>query len=355
MNGRLAALLALTLVGTALTGCLQTPDFLKASTDEVGAMDNRGAADEAAKAWNPEAKLVGVGAIETTEEPKEADLDGDGETADDVPVDPEVGNGLARVWWYAYASSDDIRAFRVLADGTVERQDDGGFGAQLAGAGMPLGEWNTDSDGAIQVAKDNGTFLTSIAGENATVVHVLVNEDGQTLWRVIGISRAGVAIATVDAKDARLVEVRDLRMGDLTIPSTSGFAPYLKEQKPYVDLSDSGSVKSGQPKDIPFELPADAKGMIHFAAQGATPMDGIHWSILDESGETVAEDQVYGGFFGDRESASDLQLPAGNYTLHLESTQSTPGPFNVGGSADYALRLFLGPPGLEMHEKGDGN
>src|SRR5581483_1860330 len=177
MDGRLAATLsAALLLAMALAGCASQPHFENAGASEVSARANLDGATHAAKAWDKTAKLVAVAAAETSDE------------NGDVPADPNVGNGLAVQWTYAFVNTaGDSRYVDASADGTIviknETQAVDEYGAYMGGYAAayqsyrsgspdpaPLGDWPVDSDGALRAAMENATFARAAKGLNATLI-----------------------------------------------------------------------------------------------------------------------------------------------------------------------------------------
>src|SRR5687768_6334162 len=95
MNGRKVAALAASLASLmTFAGCLAPSELLdpESAKVEITAFENKDLADSAAKAWDPQAHIVGVFGLELSE----------AGAADQWPLDPEAGNGKSPAWVYVY-------------------------------------------------------------------------------------------------------------------------------------------------------------------------------------------------------------------------------------------------------------
>lgn len=179
---RLSTLLASLAVAASLlvAGCVGT-------AAAASAKDNKGAADAAAKAWDPNAQLAQIVGVEGTLGAALSLMGvsgaGDFGSARD---DQNVGDGLAEVWAYRYVAPSKAQAYVVVVgkDGGVTRQ---GTEAKRA-EDRPLGAWEIDSDDALRVALDANEGLRNGVGRGLFgVVSVLHQEGGaNAVWLVAG-------------------------------------------------------------------------------------------------------------------------------------------------------------------------
>jgi hypothetical protein len=376
MDGRSYTLLiALVMAGSALTGCIQNPDWLNTSDAEVSAQENARLANDAALAWNENAVLVGLMAFELSESPDPR-----------IDADPDPGNGLAPAWWYVYcateeaqaeAEADDeegfrtgggeetssfnmptsVRAFKVLADGTVTSEED----AEALAAGMDhsmaesIGEWTVDSDDALAAAKADEGFAKVAQGFNATVVEGIAHHEGVTSWWVSAMSVDGFVVATVDAKTGELLEVTPIDM-DFDMPEFQWGAANPELEGTPVWLEGEGVATAGdEPVETPFTTTSPVHGTMTVDYSADQFGDGLHIAILDADGELVAVDHI-GGWGPEQEGTYEFDVEleeAGDYVLSLgymsslEFTHFVPLP--TGGAVEYTYVLDL-MPGEAEHE-----
>ena len=364
MDGRSTIILALAVVATGLAGCIQNPDWLNSSDLEVSALEHRELADAAAFSWNEDAVLIGILAVETTEQVDPR-----------LAPDQQVGNGLAPAWWYVYCADEAeeamgdakggsadggegmkgemtsvTRAFKVLADGTVSSEDDAaamaaGFDHEMAQA---VGAFELDSSDALAKAAADESFRAAVEGANATMIEGLARHEGRAAWWFGAGSMSGFVVATVDAVTGELVDVKPFQM-DFAMPAFEMAArdPATWTAEP-VHLEGEGTAAAGDaPAEYAFETVGPMWGEMIVEYRFELPTDGLHLAVLDEEGELVAADHI-GGWEGEGAYTFDVQIEeAGAYTLVVEymSSMVPTGPLGlpVGGAAQYFFTLDLMP------------
>lgn len=359
-------LLATALASTVVAGCIEAPAFLNASDLEVSSFENRDRADEAALAWNANAKLVSVMAFELTQSNEERIL-----------ADPEVGNGLAPAWWYVYGAypeetgrgSDEpsrdapsmdearmgamampeLRAFRVTSEGDVSSEDEAAAmaaGYQRQDTIDVIAAWKIDSTDAFAKAKTDEAFAKAAEGFNASVVEGVASYEGTTAWWVAAMSADGFVIATVDAVTGELIGVEAVDL-DMTVPTFEWGArdPATWSAEP-IHLEGEGYAAPGeQAFEAPLSLAAPMHGTLNIEFYTTLPTDGLYWAILDAEGELVEGDQVRSWMGGGAYEYDDLAIEdAGEYTFTLSYMGWAQMPFvpPVGpGGVDYTFTLDL--------------
>lgn len=343
----LVAFISVALMSSGLAGCIEAAGLLNTSDLEVTALDNKALADAAASEWNAKATLVSVMAFELSESDEA-----------EIQPDPEVGNGLAPAWWYVYCAEgdiDEVRAFKVAADGTVTSEDDAAAVASgyehhdMAGS---LADWKVDSDDALAAAKSELAFQVAAEGFNATVVEGVANYEGKTSWWFAAISAEGFVVATVDAVTGELVEVAPIDM-DMTMPTFEWGArsPEQWVAEPIV-LEGEGEASAGsEPLELPFETTAPMHGILMLDVSTTLPTEGLYWAIVDEEGEEV--EHGYAGSWRGHEEEMELEIDEpGDYTFVLYHASYT-GPIGLPiGGVEYAFHLELMPGHME-HEDED--
>lgn len=358
MDGRsLGWLLVLAMAGTSIAGCIEAPEWLNTTDAEVTAMANKDLADDAAAAWNPDAVLVGVMTFELTESADEYD----------VPVDPEVGNGRAAVWWYTYSllengsASPDVKVYRVSADGEVGVEQDAEMLASAYEAEMNMADlraldaWAVDSDAAIATAKTNESFRKIVEGFNATLVSGVAHHDGVTSWWAAAVSADGFAIALVDAATGELIEARTFDM-DFDMSWWGGAArPPVFLGEP-VHLEGEGVAEPGaDPLEYAFSTTGPVYGEIVMDYRAAFPTDGLHWAILDEDGEAVvsAHATSWGGEPGAWTTEVEIE-DAGDYVLQVYYMSGVPTPLPTPGGVQYSFVMDLVPGEMPDDDEDEG-
>lgn len=348
MNGRfplvVAAILSMSAVG--LAGCIEAPAFLSADQTEVSALANRGIADDAARAWNPSAELVGVF---TAEDPE---ADGN----ESLQADPDVGNGLAVVWYYTYlaptqaAGSDEdanatmqdlpVRVYKVYADGTLIEEDpeqmEQEWDADLET--RPLVNWTVDSDAALATARGNATFAAVYEGANLTVFEgVSHEEETGTVLYAAATSTAGIVVAIVDADEGTLVSVMDFANFAMPAWDWEGFGA------PVLEMHEEGRVDpSENVMEYPFHVAADDQAAsFEIDVSPDAPMDALHWSVVGEDGETLEEGHIGAPQNWDDGDSREFELDEGDYTLVVSYMTDAPLPL-VSSGVDYEFDLVIG-------------
>ncbi|MFA5860598.1 MAG: hypothetical protein WDA16_02780 [Candidatus Thermoplasmatota archaeon] len=343
MNRRsLAALGAvITMLSMGFAGCLAPSEFLNASSskDEITAMENKDLADNAAKAWSPNAKLGGVFGLELSNASSGRD-DGD------FPLDPNVGNGKAPAWIFVYWDEDTTRVFRVTADGRVKVENN--TDASTPDDAKPLGAWNVDSDKALKTARTNATFADALKGDNATVAEGIVLMDGTTAYYFAAMSEGGMAFATVDAASGKLLNVKSFTTDAWKMPSYGAPGASAQWQVP-VNEKGSGRVDSAKmTQEFPFTYAGgSAQVTLMIDGQQELPTDGVTWKLI-KNDETVKKGSA--SSFDTRISQKNkIQLPGpGEYTLVISYDPNVPtGPPPAGGGVSFKWSLTSGKmPGM---------
>lgn len=354
MDGRsIALMLAMTVAGSALTGCIQNPEWFNTNAAEVSAFQNMAAADGAAAAWSAEAKLIGVMAFELSQTPDPR-----------IDSDPDPGNGLAPAWWYVYVGGKDakseVRAFKVTSDGTVSSEKD----AETLAMGVdhdsaaPIEGWVVDSDAALATAKANASFAKVAQGFNATVIEGVAQETGSSdgpTWWFSAMSADGFVVATVSAVTGKLIEVTSLD-ADFEMPDFEWGAANPAMMGSPVHLEGDGALASGDEAAAEaFAVTGPVLGTFMIDFSPSMPADGLHWAILDADGEAIAEEHMSSWRGSSDSHEIDVEImDAGEYTLKLSYMSAFgPGflPVNpLGGSVEYSYVLHL-MPGASEHEK----
>lgn len=337
MDGRLrAAIPVALLLALALAGCMGGPHFENAGASEVTARSNLALAASAAKAWDPAARLVGIAGGETRE--------GD----EDFPSDPDVGNGLAVLWTYVYQGNDSSasRAFEVSADGTVVSKNEseamgdygmyaGGYAAayqsyraSTQGRPAPLGEWPTDSDGALDAAMGNDSFAGVARHPNATLAEALGNTGVPGAWIVVANAEDHTVIAVVNATSGELATVQDLSQGGWQTSvqkaqATSAPKPSAAPRPPPqpVKMDEQGSLSNAKTQTTyAFHADAPMKGFVNLTASFNGDATRVGWAIV-QGKKTVASGNVdvfQGGFVSRASDSTTVRLrEGGDYTLVL--------------------------------------
>lgn len=339
MNGRLALVLTtLALLGTGLAGCLENPETLTAASEaEITALQHRDAVEAAARAWDPNATLGGVFSLELTE------------ASEDIPADPNVGNGRALVWYYTYQGGEGAtRAFRVMAEGRVEALNET-MGADALAEDSDVGAVAVDSDAALQAAAANESFAAALAGEHPTLALGVAQMEGYAGWYLAAVSSAGGMIAIVDATSGQLVMVRDFGFHVDPPAFQRGAFAFQPEPKPTHVESEGRLDADEREVAIPFavHLPK-GRATLDIQADHDAPTDMLRWRVVDAEGETVERgwtDMAYRGEGGSKDRFH-LEGPA-TYTLEL--SYASLAPVGLGG-VDYALTLDVEVPEKHDHD-----
>lgn len=332
MDGRLLVA-TLALLTTALAGCLDAPGAT-ADDGEVTALENLAVASAVAEEWNAGAELVSIFAVELAE------------SDDPIPADPEVGNGEAPVWIFAYRTdAGDARAFLVLADGVVVEHEET-YGAEAyEDYATPIKGIVIDSDAGLAVAATSTPFADALLGANLTLAEGVAHWDGRTAWYYAAMSATGAAVATVDAETGELLLVKEMgAMPDLSNLARTGAA--YRPPGP-VHLEETGKLDAQAPKaKFPFEYSgADGEGTLTLSVKKSLATDSIAWEIRDAEDERVASGSLGRAIPGmgsaeSREFSFDLESP-GEHTLILMFRPTAPVP-SPSGSIEYAFKLHVG-------------
>lgn len=198
----LLAVAAALAAAPALAGCIGTASAASAKA-------HRGAADDAARAWDAGAQLAQVVGVEGSLGALAA-LSGVREAGALAAADQDetVGDGLAEVWLYRYVAPAKDHSYVVVVDkagGIVSK------GAESEGArDAPLGTWDVDSDRALRLALDANEHLRrGVGGKLFGVVAVLQQEGPAAVWMVagggVGPSGAGGGEVLLDAVTGKIL------------------------------------------------------------------------------------------------------------------------------------------------------
>lgn len=217
-------LVSLLLVSPMLSGCL---------TAQATALQYRDTAHARADEWDQDAVLAGIFGVEGTSTMGwmgpgvtwdwqwsgstgfsgfgggSSGMSAQGEVSKEsywarAEEDPNVGDGRAEFWVYAFVAEGRQEAFFVVVDrdgqvidtGTAERDADM----------VPVGPWNVDSDRALEIAKDNNQGIEEgLDSENFGLMMALGrrNTSEHAKWLVVGgggdSSGGGGGIVIIDA------------------------------------------------------------------------------------------------------------------------------------------------------------
>lgn len=328
MNGRKAFVLAASLATLmTLAGCLAPSELLGAESakTEITALENKDLADSAAKAWNPQAQIVGVFGLELSQ----------AAPTDEWPLDPEAGNGKSPAWVYVYLGEAGARAFRVTADGRVTAENDTYDAAEAAQTAKPLGEWTIDSDRAVEVAAANEVFGAALHGGNATLAMGVASMEGITGWYLAAISEGGSAFAIVNAATGELVTAETFSMD--FAPPAMGKEVFVEAMPTHVE--GAGTLDSDKPKaEFPFTHGGADELLLQLEAEGRLPSDGLSWKILDAEGEVVEGGSAGRSWTGESYRPHwTIELPeAGDYVFVVYYRSFAPLPL---GGVDFKFTL----------------
>lgn len=339
MDGKSVVLMAAMMTLAGVAGCLETPAFLRGSQDEVSAQSVRDLAHEAALAWDAGAVLVGVGAVESTEEHPE------------LAADPAVGNGLAVVWNFAYLSADraSARAFQVSAAGEVKAHDDADVPADAPQEELRrISAWSIDSDAAAQAAAANATFASVLQTPNATLAMGLV-EEATTMWFVVAGTPSGLAIARVDATTGELDSVETMATPTFSMPPMPMHWGSFEPPAQPVHLEGAGKLDAGKrSEEYAFEAFEGQQALLKVTYKSALPTDSLRVKLIGPDDEVVDIHTMYHG----RSLHDDSQLTA---AFELEETGAYKlilmyGGAPVAGSVKYEM-VFDAAHDLEEEEE----
>lgn len=118
--------------------------------------------------------------------------------------DGDVGDGRCEFWVYAFVAEGREEAYFVVVDRDGDILDEGA--AERDDDLRPVGEWNIDSDRALDIAKENNQGLRQgLDSENFSVVSVLNRDAGEdhATWTIVGAggdaSGGGGGMVVIDA------------------------------------------------------------------------------------------------------------------------------------------------------------
>lgn len=163
-------LLAAVLVIAALAGCASGPG---GDAGGMIAADGIEAAEQEAKAWDEEAELVSITAIETPTQDTPLETQFEWTGPNPRSVDGDVADGRTTVWVYHFLASFTGDMFHVLvhADGSTETHPSSQEG-HMSSAGEATAA-NVTSAEAASVARSNETIAGLLAEDDA-VMHTTV-------------------------------------------------------------------------------------------------------------------------------------------------------------------------------------
>lgn len=163
----------------ALAGCI-------GSAQAASAKENLGAADAAAKAWDPDAQLAQVVGVEGTFASLVGAIGmGSSQDFSQASDDENVGDGLAEIWAYRYLAPTKAKSFVVVLDkaGTILRESE----EQKRDDDLVLGAWSVDSDAALEKAVAvNADLAKGLGSRYFGTVAVLHQQEGGAVWLVAG-------------------------------------------------------------------------------------------------------------------------------------------------------------------------
>lgn len=149
---------------------------------QATARDALSPADEAARAWDADARLAQVTGVEGA-------WSAGAQRASDFTragSDEKVGDGRCEVWAYRYVAPDKARAYVVVVDrdGAVLREGEDAKHAD----DRALGAWRVDSDEALRIAKGASAGLREgMQKESFGVVSTLKpGPAGTPVWVITG-------------------------------------------------------------------------------------------------------------------------------------------------------------------------
>lgn len=199
------ALLAVLLIAPALAGCL--------GNAQATAMEHRDTAEAHAAEETNNPRIVKIVGAEGTFSGM-AGMDGawtDADYWDRARDDPNPGDGHAEIWVYQFVGEDDPDTLYTVVldrDGEVVAE------SQDARDGEdPIGEWNVDSDEAMETAKEaNDGLREGLSADNHGVALILEDDGSHAnpTWRIAGggggADGAGGGTVLVDAVTGEVLE-----------------------------------------------------------------------------------------------------------------------------------------------------
>lgn len=201
-------LAALVVLAPALAGCLGTAG--------ATAMEHESTAEDEARAWADEPRLIAIYGAEGSFQGAAGFVDAswsDEAHWEQAREDPDPGDGHAELWLYRYLAEDrpnTVYEVVVDKDGEVLAQQE----RERTAGDEPLGEVNLDSDDALEAAKEASDGLRQgLEADNYGVIAMLDDRQGygNPTWTVAGgggdRSGGGGGYAVVDAVTGEVLEV----------------------------------------------------------------------------------------------------------------------------------------------------
>lgn len=159
-------------------------------------MDLSETADQRASAWDDRARLVGVGAAESTEQRSHDHNHSDHENdhAWTHTSEGDLGDGQAGAWTYTYEADEQALRVTVAANGTVLNETQ-----TPASNRTPITGWNVDASEAVETVRENDEGWERVDARWAFYALHQPEPDRDPLW-VLGVGgNATLQFAAVNA------------------------------------------------------------------------------------------------------------------------------------------------------------
>lgn len=304
------------------------------SVGDVGltAKEAQGKAEPRARAWQGDARFIGLAAIEVA---PGADVSGGGMGFSFLPLvrDPHVGDGRALAWGLGYASAAANRtlALVVSPNGTVLAREEPGSRQ------APVQDY-VDSPRAAEIALGKASFASYAAAPDAVLLMGLGHGDtnvSDPVWALFARSqdRHGGALILIGARAGDVLHEQDFN-GTLGVgsgfegsagPSTFRFQGSVDPQR----------ATSSHPFNV-----TEGQGTIQarLDTQGTLPTDGASLDIRDP--DNVALESTPPGFGGSGQGQFATRGPGTYVAIVTYQSQGAPA-LPVGGVQGTSYRLSL--------------
>ncbi|MBW3583825.1 MAG: hypothetical protein KY455_12080 [Euryarchaeota archaeon] len=278
-----------------------------------------------AKAWNGEALLLGVMAVEPSDAERLANEEDAPPYAASMSYmdDPFVGDGLAQAWLYLYGHDEE--AFLVVVDHNgrvadtlvVTEENEETLQLEDVTDASPLGPWHIDSDEAARRAAAEVEGFAALAGRSDGNAFVSLHRPDDTsppLWFLGLWSRQGDgAYVAVDAVNGT-VYTED------TAPEVFASAPMFEDGRM------AGEVTVLDPvAEHPFTLEGHGHHALYvgLARGGGTPFADLQAWLVSPTGEEHPM-QVRSYLLYDSWDEVLLEYPTpGEWTVRVEASFTT--------------------------------
>lgn len=185
-----------------LAGCI-------GSASAASAKDNLGAADEAARKWDSNARLAQIVGAEGTLSALASTFGGSSSDLGSAGDDENVGDGLAEVWIYRYVADSKSMSYVVVVskDGEILREGQ----EQKRADDRALGPWSLDSDDAVKLALEANEALRKGLESRFFGFAVVLHQEGtpNPMWMVAGgggdLNGGGGGHVIVDAVTGKII------------------------------------------------------------------------------------------------------------------------------------------------------